>query len=208
MVERRENKDVYEGDFIQELGDEKLSPRGMASVRGVDDTSTAESVPSDDAQQVKEATNRLMAIDEIKPETWQELEDPERLDTLQQVENEMAGVQGRPSVEVVADEMSRGSFGYFDGASIHVGAEALQDENVAENVDTIVHEGRHAYQQYAVDHPGFHSDHEQVQAWDENFDNYLTAEMYGQEAYQNQPVEADAWNYASQIRQAVYGEGE
>lgn len=205
MTDWRENTDVSEGDLIHESGDEKLSPRGMSSVQGVEDTSIAESVAPDDAQQVDEATNRLREIDEIKPETWQGLEEPERLDTLQQVETEMAEVQGRPFVEVVAEEMSPGSFGYFDGERIHVSTEDLRSEDVGENVDTIVHEGRHAYQQYAIDHPGFHHDSAQVQAWNENFDNYLTAEAYGQEVYQNQPVEADAWSYASQIRQGIYG---
>ncbi len=34
---------------------------------------------------------------------------------------------------------------------------------------------------------------------------YLTPDLYGQELYQSQPIEADAWAYAGRVRQALYG---
>lgn len=205
MSEWGENIDVNEDDITVPV-DENLSQHGVAAMQGVDDAPPEGS--SRDAQQIGEATNRLGQFDEIKPEIWQRLEEPERLAALQQVENEMADVQSRPSVEVVADEMGEKSFGYFDGERMHVSADALRSDNVSENVDTVIHEGRHAYQQYAIDHPGFHHDSAEVEAWNENMEDYLSVQMYGQEAYQNQPVESDAWDYASQIRQDLYGEGE
>jgi len=41
-----------------------------------------------------------------------------------------------------------------------------------ELIDTIAHEGRHAYQHYAIEHPGFHPNTHEVDAWRENFKNY------------------------------------
>jgi hypothetical protein len=35
--------------------------------------------------------------------------------------------------------------------------------------------------------------------------DYLPADLFGQEAYLNQPVEADAWSYAERIRTGIYG---
>ena len=149
----------------------------------------------------------MSQYDDIQPDTWRDLNETERLQSLQNIENTMAGIQGRPNLDVLHHEMPRGSFGYFDGEALHINTEALNTDDVAENVDTVIHEGRHAYQQHAVDHPGFHDDPDEVAAWANNEgENYLSAEMYGQEAYLEQPVEADAWSYASQIRQGIYEE--
>ena len=79
---------------------------------------------------------------------------------------------------------------------------------VQELVDTVVHEGRHAFQHYAVEHPGVVTDEHVVQAWAANMapGGYLSAEEFGQRRYQSQPIEADAWSYAARIRGAVYRE--
>jgi hypothetical protein len=74
---------------------------------------------------------------------------------------------------------------------------------VEEMVDTIVHEGRHAYQDFAVQHPAAVADQRVVAAWAKNRINYLDAERYGQELYQSQPLEADAWSYAGAVLAAV-----
>jgi hypothetical protein len=89
---------------------------------------------------------------------------------------------------------------------MHLNPELLADSrNLTKAVDTIAHEGRHAYQHYAIEHPGFHPDAAQTSAWAANFHNYLTAEQYGFEAYRNQPVEADAWAFGQAIRDRLYG---
>lgn len=146
----------------------------------------------------------LSHLEAIRPEVWEDLSTGERLQALQTVEETLAKVQGRPALEVVCEPMEPGMYGYFDGRAIHLSEWAMNSNDVAEAVDTIAHEGRHAFQHFAVDHPGFYPDQATVAAWGENFDNYLTADLYGQEIYQSQPVEADAWAYGSAIRQALY----
>ncbi|MGE5653142.1 MAG: hypothetical protein ACM3ZQ_02585 [Bacillota bacterium] len=166
-----------------------------------------EYLKSAEAEQLSEATAALEQMQEIRPDVWEDLTLRERLDALQNVENLMSEIQGRTPIGVVTEPMEPGLYGYFDGKAVHISLEGLASNDVAEAVDTIIHEGRHAYQHYAVDHPGFHPDQEQVEAWRDNFKDYLTAELYGQEAYQTQPVEADAWAYASTIRHDIYGKG-
>ena len=105
---------------------------------------------------------------------------------------------------VVAEKMDSRTYGYFDEHAIHINTKMWDD--ISETVDTIAHEGRHAYQHYAIKHPMFHSNVEEVASWRNNNipGNYLSAEKYGQARYKAQPIEADAWTYASAIRLRLY----
>lgn len=162
--------------------------------------------------QIQDAVNSLSQIEEIQPQNWGNLEQGERLTTLQNVENHMAEIQQRDILPVVVDSnMHDNEFGGFNGEEIRINQNHLMgDQPVDEMVDTIVHEGRHAYQQYAINNPGVISDSEVVDQFEENLlpGNYLTANDYGQAAYENQPIEADAFEYAGQIRDGIYGERE
>lgn len=164
----------------------------------------------DTGQQIQDATQQLSQIEGLNPNNWAALDSASRLEVLQTVEDRMAAIQGRPAVEIKPTELTPGTYGYYDGQTITINAADLNGNQmqVSEFVDTIVHEGRHAYQDYAIANPGIVSDPAVVAAWAENMQsgNYLTAEEYGQEAYLNQPVEADAWSYASQVTSALFRE--
>jgi hypothetical protein len=172
------------------------------------DQSALSDSAAETALQIEEATARLGSIQELQPQSWEQLDAAQRLETLQSVENQMADIQGRPSIPVVMAEMSANTFGQFNGRELQINSATLSNAElpVSEFVDTIVHEGRHGYQYYAVEHPGFDGNSEKVQAWAENFkpENYLDPEKYGQELYQNQPVEADAWDYAARVTTGLY----
>jgi hypothetical protein len=156
--------------------------------------------------QVADSIETLNQMPEIQPEQWESLDTTERLGALQTVENHLAEIQNRPPVAVEAAEMGPNEFGGYDGQSIKINQEHLSGgQPVDENVDTIVHEGRHAYQDFVVAHPETISDPSIAQAWEENFDNYLDLQTYGAELYNSQPVEADAWSYAASVRNGVYG---
>lgn len=161
------------------------------------------------SQQIQDATQQLSQIEGLNPQNWAVLDSSSRLEVLQNVEDRMATIQGRPAVEIKPTELSPGTYGYYDGQGITINAADLNGNqmHISEFVDTIVHEGRHAYQDFAIANPGTVSDPAIVAAWAENMQpgNYLTAEDYGQEAYLNQPVEADAWNYAGQVTAALFG---
>lgn len=150
--------------------------------------------------QVNGAVEALQQIDGLKPETWQSLDATSRLETLQTIENRMASIQGRPEVAITSEPLGPNTYGGYNGEGIIVNSNHINsDMAVDEHIDTIVHEGRHAYQDYAIHNPGFVPDTELTNAWYNNRLNYLNAEEVGQEAYMAQPIEADAWNYASHI---------
>jgi len=158
-------------------------------------------------QQVQQAAQTLQQIHELRPDVWRELDFKSRLKVLQSVENKMAEVHGRPSALVKTKPMKPGEFGGYDRETriITLNEVHIKSGDIREITDTVVHEGRHAYQHYAVEHPSFHPDAAQVETWRHNFDHYLPAEIYGQEIYESQPIEADARDYADEIITALFG---
>lgn len=91
----------------------------------------------------------------------------------------MASIQGRPPAEVVKYEAGPGDYGRCDLESnrIMVGSNSLEHDDVPEVVDTVVHEGRHAYQDYAVQHPGVRSSPAEVEGCRQNSgENYSRPE--------------------------------
>jgi len=151
----------------------------------------------------------LQEVEALRPEAWSQLEQPERLEVLQGIESRVAEIQGRPAVAITSQEMEPGCFGgYTRGEGISLSEEHLMSEDIGEIVDTVIHEGRHAYQDHAIQTPGFLPDESLAAIWRENWDNYLTAEEYGQELYVSQPIESDAWEYSARIRGALFETGE
>jgi hypothetical protein len=134
-----------------------------------------------------------------------------RLQALQEGENRLATMQGREPAEVVSDPTAKpGEFGGYNGEmhQISFGSFELEHGGVSEAANTLAHEGRHAYQQWAVDldHPGFHDNAAEVDAWRENMkpENYVRPEQ-NYRRYLSQPVEADAWRYGDAVAGHLYG---
>ncbi len=205
MTDYHESKDTQEHDAPLDSGHEELSPLGIASVRGTEDAYPETLTAPSDTHQIEEGANQLSQINEITHESWRDLEQAERLQTMQRVEDTMADIQRRPACGVVSEPMKPGSNGYFDGQEIHISSQDLDTDDVVLNVDNVIHEGRHAYQHYAIDNPGFHSNQAQVEAWRENSQDYIDPE-YDPEAYRYQAMEVDAWDYASAITSNIYSQ--
>lgn len=160
-------------------------------------------------QQIQDAIKDLGKIRELRPEVWKGLNDAKRLEVIKNVEKQMAKIQGRPPAEVKVERMGPGQYGgYALGAGeMRISQAHLRSNDTAEILDTMVHEGRHAYQYHAATHPGFHPNRAEADAWKRNFQpgNYLRPEIVGQRAYERQPVEADARAYANKIVPKVMG---
>lgn len=149
----------------------------------------------------------LRGVEGLNETEWPESDRSERLAILQNAENVIAEAHGRPPVEITVDDNAEpGLFGSYNPEtnSISVSGWHIDQNDVHEITDTIAHEGRHAYQDYAIQNPGFHSDPDEVEAWRDNMDNYLDATTHGQEAYANQPLEADAWQNGSAIAESLF----
>ena len=151
----------------------------------------------------------VSATEGLSAQTWEGLDSSERLEALQTLEGKLAEIQGRPPLAVIAEEMpSITNCGYFDGKALHVNAAHLEDPTYRmEVIDTIAHEGRHAYQHYAIEHPGFHPDAKEVGYWAANAETYMQPDLavktFGFEYYANQPMELDAVKYAGIIKSAI-----
>ncbi len=192
------------GIITKLLGDFLDQTLRNAQASGEQRTQSVERVAPAPEEQASRGIEALQKLEGIRPEVWEKLGINERLEVLQTVENYMAEIQERPPVKVYANQMEPFVFGYFDGESIYLNANHLLSNDVAKRVETTIHEGRHAYQRYAVENPGHHSDDLEVSVWAENLADYRTMQMHGARAYKAQPVEVDARAYASALRQIVY----
>lgn len=74
-----------------------------------------------------------------------------------------------------------------------------------ELLDTLIHEGRHAYQDYNVNENEVHSRHSEVESWAETMEggkwDYWgdTSSLLGQRLYEQQSIEIDARNFAADV---------
>ena len=158
-----------------------------------------------DIEQAKEASEMLRNIEGAKFETWQSLSVEERADVLQEIECNIADIAHRPVASVEVRSLGRDSYGFYDNNNGHIVInEDFIDasyENYRECLDTIVHEGRHAYQDYNLNVRQVHPSIGDITNWKVNeFDlSYQDYKTYGMERYWMQPLEADARKFAEDV---------
>ena len=137
---------------------------------------------------------------------WNRLTIDEKRDCMQRLENDFAAQQGRPPVRIILDDkLEKGKFGGYNpdenvmrinkdfieyGTFLPNGGKARIDANM-QIFDTIAHEGFHAYQFYALQHPEIHEDKNQLTEWAKNVGRYYEED----DDYYIQPMEKDAWAF-------------
>ena len=138
---------------------------------------------------------------------------------MNQIERQIAAIDHRPPLPIEVEKMKASTFGYQSNYyhkialnSLYVGSNSQKDYR--EVIDTIIHEGRHAYQHYNVDKKLIHESASVVATWRENF--YDPKYQYynsgsciipvkgrlqdvGFRLYYYQPVEIDARNFAADV---------
>lgn len=98
-------------------------------------------------------------------------------------------------------EMPPNNMGAYNSETntITLNSRLLENDNPQTTMETILHESRHAFQQYAVDHPWrVNVDYNTIATWEDNFNYYIRPE-WDFEAYEKQPLEADANLYAEKV---------
>lgn len=154
----------------------------------------------------------VRAADEVgaSRESWDGMTMNERADVLADLEASMADATGRPGAEVRFEPLGPGEWGVFNPNTneMTINADKLADpDNFGELVDTVAHEGRHAYQDFALRNPDAHADKEQLARWADNCEpgRYIRFED-DPEGYRNQPIEADAWDFGARVRAGIEGD--
>ena len=167
-----------------------------------------------DYHNVRVGAAAVRDIDGLRPEDagrWQSWSSNDRIASLQKAENRLASLQHRPAERVFGESMND-DYGYYEpsGAKrgIYVNTRNLDDR--AESLNTIVHEGRHAYQYHAIRNPGAHPEKPELSGqcdpprWQANTADYKTVGKHGSHAYMTQPLEHDAGNFGFAVTKGVY----
>lgn len=127
-----------------------------------------------------------------------------RLELFQEVENREAAKQGRPALEiqVFTPDEERNYLGAFNrlnpdvlelNENLILDSEGLlQSYSVADGLDTIIHEGRHAFQYHAINGNVTGVDEKQLKNWKMNEVFYTQEEPL----YWQLEIERDARNFA------------
>jgi hypothetical protein len=79
---------------------------------------------------------------------WNKLNNKQKLEFLQFIENKIADEQERLRRAVKEEYLGsgRGLFDHEEASRVYIAAESLHNDNVYDVINTIIHEGRHAYQ--------------------------------------------------------------
>jgi hypothetical protein len=188
--------------------DPLVAPSQIANVK---DTSNP---PQTSNRKLEILQTKLEKIYGFKPIQWSRLNQEERLEVLQDAHNAIAATYGFTPVPVEVTLLPPKVLGAFSETKETIGIDKklAASDNYVETFGTLIHESRHAYQWYLIKRfrqgPAFLSEARcaQAQEWGDNFDNYQTGEQYGTKAYQNQPVEVDAFGFEKTVRSFLFGE--
>lgn len=158
-----------------------------------------------DFEQVEMASDAMLEINGTRYDEWVRMTPSERLAAMQKVEDTIAEIAHRPACEVRCEQLGKGHYGYYDPSTktITLNSRYLESGLISykETLDTIVHEGRHAYQDYNLTERQVHTSPGDLTNWRVNHDRfgYQSSQVYGAKLYWMQPVEADARKFAEDV---------
>lgn len=175
-----------------------------------------------DFETTQKIADYLESVEEIKFEKWNKLSLEQRKKALNRIEQTVAAIEHRPALRVELEQMKPRTMGYQSADEYKIALNTLyvgsNDSNMHRAViETIIHEGRHAYQHYNVDVKLIHESGSEVASWRENFydPKYQYYQSTGNKIiipyndgsihdvdfrlYYYQPVEIDARNFAADV---------
>ncbi|MCC8130389.1 MAG: hypothetical protein LIO72_01360 [Ruminococcus sp.] len=191
-LQQSSNNEVTTPNESESITDSPESEEEVASSEDV-------SEKSDVSAEIRES---LGSFDQ---ETWENLSEAEKEQAVERLRDSVAEdlqIKDKPTI-VYYDNHVQGDFGYYDRRNNAVFVNRFYMDNPAETADTVAHETRHCWQHERADNPQTEQDYQ----FRENFKDYVRPEDDFYE-YQNQPVEADAFSYAAEVREAIPGNNE
>ena len=142
----------------------------------------------------------------LKEKNWSQLSIQERITVTQELVDFESAVLGIPTVPVASAMIGTATLGAYDNESkqMWINTEHLANSSVSDIINTIAHETHHAYVDYLVntldwDNPAMNSAYfAELRELMDSQENYKSAWSYGFDAYENQPLEVAAREYASE----------
>jgi hypothetical protein len=129
---------------------------------------------------------------------WNEISLDQRQAELQRTETSIAAFQGRRPATVSFSALAKGEAGTYDGQTIHISERDAKAGDALEAVDTLLHEGRHAFQIEVAKGTLSYSDTTATKNWRWELEHY-TDPTSDPESYWYQQVEMDAREWASTV---------
>lgn len=184
-----------------------------------------------DSDVAPEIASELENMEDLRYENWVKLSEDQKLKLLNKVEETQSVLEHRDKMIVELKDLPKGTFGYQDADTNRIvlnRSYVLSDDPIhhRESVDTVIHEGRHAYQHYNVDVRTIHESDAEVASWRENFydpgygyyqsqgrklyiplEDGSIHELSDKRLYEYQPVEIDARNFASDVMDKLDKQG-
>lgn len=166
-----------------------------------------------DFMQIEQVSDTLASCEELQLENWEQLELSEKVEVLNDLEARIAAIEHRPPCPIRAIPMKDNEWGGYSPTdkdiTINTKHLTLSGNNkwvYREILDTLVHEGRHAYQEYNVNECEVHPRHSEVESWREIIGSnprweYIgdTSRENGLRLYEQQSIEIDARNFAADV---------
>lgn len=159
-----------------------------------------------DSVQIEKISETMSSMAGIDYSEWKEISFDNRMEVLQQLENKIAAISHRPACEVCTKNLGNGYIGNYsqDSNKITINIDYIRSNSgdaYIQVLDTLVHEGRHAYQHYNLYVREVHPRQGEVSNWCINeFEyGYKDVQHFGFKVYQMQPVEADARAFAEDV---------
>ncbi len=159
-----------------------------------------------DLEQIESICDYLEGKEGLRFENWQQLSPEERLNVLTETENDLALIEHRVPCTLQVVDLGEGCHGCYDSSdkSITISLSDISGssfDSYKETLDTLIHEARHAYQDYNLTVAEVHPRKGEIANWDwnENKLGYQSPQLCGFEAYAMQPVEADARAFAADV---------
>ena len=151
----------------------------------------------------------LGSMSGLDEESWKASSTSERLESLKNLEKVLAERQGRDPCIINNTFLPKNELGKIEPAFpeiMHIQHHLLELNDPKLAVDTVVHEGRHAFQLDCINNPSRHPeiDKQTVGVWEENtFEKYVSPDE-SFTAYLAQPIEVDAREFAKSVTDTIY----
>lgn len=166
-----------------------------------------------DLEQIEQISGVLADCQELQYENWEQLSPQEKTTLLNELECQIASIECRTPCPVRFEHMDEGTYGGYNEyrKDITLNEELLSNDYgvYCELLDTLVHEGRHAYQDYNLHIQEVHPRHSEVESWRDTWGdgrweycNDCRTEL-GARLYHQQSIEIDARNFAGDVLESL-----